>query len=91
MNRPCLQATKFVNHPQGTVTHGWRFYDYYGQCYDNTLDSLPDDDLELLSIVTETKDETAVAMLNYLQENESGLYIGDEWYNWCDIKQMWVE
>lgn len=89
MNRPTLQATTFVNHPQGDVNFGWRFYDDYSQTYANCLECLIDDDLELLQEVMLNGDDVSWEILSFLHENGHGLYIGDNWYNWDDIKHLW--
>lgn len=90
MNRITLQATVFENRPQGTKTVGYRIYDSHGKAYSNTLQALPDDDLELLRIAMDYGDETTQDMIGFCLEYEVGLYIGDEWYEWDQIKHLFV-
>jgi hypothetical protein len=89
MNMITLQATKFVNMPSGEETFGYRMYDNHGQAYNNTLEKIPEDDLELLEIVMQSDEIQISDMLDFLLEYAKGLYINGEWYNWCDIKHLW--
>ena len=97
MNYITLQATEFVNYPQRTVTFGFRMYDWDGKVYDNTWEEIPDDDLDILrkvcrelpeNAVPLSDDEVITAMLDFIWENKTGIYIGDIWYDWEDIKDI---
>ena len=90
MNYITLQATEFIDSPQGSVTFGFRMYDWEGKVYDNTWERIPDDDLDILRKVCEESadDEVVMAMFEYIWENETGIYIGDIWYDWEDIKDI---
>lgn len=85
-----LQATRFINHPQGTETLGYRLYDGYSQTYDNTLESLPhDDDMAFLSQVLKSNpSDQTFDMLLSAQNTESGMEINGNWYDWDDIKHL---
>ena len=90
MNRVYLQATKFVDWPKGgAVTFGWRMYDDHEQVYENILERIPDDCLELLQIVMDSGNRTANDMLDFISEHEKGISINDEWFEWDEIKHMW--
>jgi hypothetical protein len=91
MNRITLQPTIFENHPQGDKTYGYRIYDNHGQTYCNTWESIPDDDVEILSMIMEDGDDIAQDILSFMHEQGSGLYIGDEWYDWDEIKHLFDE
>jgi hypothetical protein len=88
MNRVTIEPTKFVNIRNGEESHGYRMYDNYGSHYDNTLESIPDDDLELLKIVAENDNDVVCDMLNHLVETENGLEIGGQYYSYEEIKHI---
>lgn len=85
-NRACIQATEFHDKPAGSITYGFRIYDNEGQTYDNTWDSIPDDDMEVLKMVCRSDDETVRGIIDFIIEQENGVEIGDEWYDWEQIK-----
>ncbi len=84
-NRISLIATKFTNIKTGHETLGYRLYDDYEQIYDNTFESVPDDDIEFLQMVYDRCDEYS-AILNYLWETKKGININEEYYDWDEIK-----
>jgi len=88
MNKITIQPTVFVNHPSGEQTYGYRIFDDYDQDYDNTWESIPDDDLEILGIVMDTGGKTAMETIDYILSNQCGLFIGNEWYDWEQIKHL---
>jgi len=91
MNNVVIEPTQFISvrGPEGeNVTWGYRIYDNYGSHYDNTLESIPDDDLELLKIVIENDDDTVQDMLEHLVETENGLEIGGAHYSFEEIKHI---
>lgn len=88
MNRVTVEPTKFVDVRDGVETFGYRIYDNYGSSYDNTLQSIPDDDLELLKIVIENDNDIIQDTLNYLMEAKNGLEIGGTWYDHDEIKEI---
>jgi hypothetical protein len=86
-NKVTIEPTKFVNIRSGSETVGFRMYDDYAQVYNNTWDSIPDDDMDLLKLVV-TDDSVEVRdMLLFIKENEKGICIGDEFYDWEQIKK----
>ncbi len=88
-NRVTIEPTKFVNVRTGSTTFGYRAYDDYGGTYSNILPSLPDDDLDFLKLVAETGlDEALSDMIDYCANRQSGLYVGNTWHNWDDIKSI---
>lgn len=88
MNRVTIEPTKFVNVRSGEESLGYRMYDNYGSHYDNTLESIPDDDLELLKIVVTNNDDIIQDLLDYVVETESGIEIGGVCYNYSEIKHI---
>ena len=85
-NRVCIQPTVFKNYPDGEESYGVRVFDDYEQAYDNYWDKIPDDDMEVLKLVVKSDDEKISAMLDFVKEGEYGIYIGNNWYDWDDIK-----
>jgi hypothetical protein len=81
-----LEPTEFTNLRTGHKTLGWRAYDDYGNTYNNTLESIPDSDLELLDLALDADNEVFSAMLDSLVANEGGMTISGEFYDWEQIK-----
>jgi len=63
-------------------------YDNYASCYDNTLTSIPDDNLELLKIVVENDNDVVQDILEHLSINQCGIEIGDRWYDYDEVKHI---
>lgn len=89
MNRVTIEPTKFHNQRSGEITFGFRMYDDEGQSYDNTWESIPDDDLEVLDKVMQSDDFQVIGMLDFLLEHGLGLNIGNIFYAWDNIKHLW--
>lgn len=89
MNRARIEPTKFENVSTGKTSLGIRVYDSYGQSYDNTWDSIPDDDMDILAKAMKSEDRVIVAILDSLRENFKGIYIGYTWYTWEQIGHLW--
>lgn len=91
-NRVTIQPTKFVNIRDGVEsesTLGVRVYDDYGNSYSNTWDEIPKTDMEILKkVCVEMEDDQTSAMISHVIEEERGLYIGDNWYEWDEIKEV---
>jgi len=90
-NRVTIQPTEFKNIGGNESTFGVRVYDDYGQSYDNTwglliLKDMPKNDMEILKRVLDSDDEVVKAMMDFVEENKNGIYIGDMWYDWDEIK-----
>ena len=88
MNRATIQPTKFENVRTGEISYGVRVYDNYGQTYDNCWENIPDDDMEVLQMAMELEDQAIVAILHEVVLG-NGVYIGQEWYTWDQIKHLW--
>jgi len=88
-DRVHIEPTKFVNARDGEKTYGVRVYDDYAQTYDNTWDNIPKDDMEILKKVSEeSRDNVVCDLLESVVENKSGIYIGQNWYEWKEIKKI---
>lgn len=89
-NKVNIIPTEFKDQRNDDVSYGVRVYDDYISLYDNTWYSIPDDDFEVLSLVVlnaKNGDEWA-AIIDHLRETESGVYVGSQWYNYCEIKHL---
>lgn len=88
MNRVTIEPTKFVDVRDGVESFGYRIYDNYGSSYDNTLQSIPDDNLELLKIVVENDNDIIQDIFEHLIETEGGLEIGGTFYDFEEVKHI---
>lgn len=88
-NRVTIQPTKFEDTRTGETHKGVRVFDNYGQSYDNTWESIPDDDMDIIAKVMESGDEVIVGILDFLHENGGGIFVGDVYYEWEQIKHLW--
>jgi len=87
MSNPAfLVATTFDSHVIGTKTHGFRLYDNEAQCYDNLSESPITDDMELLQYALECDGNDIRGILDFIKENEKGININDNYYDWDEIK-----
>lgn len=87
-NRVSIQPTRFVDLRGGDKSIGVRVFDDYGQSYDNTWDDMPKDDMEVLRRVCALNDEVIGSMLDSLRENKKGCFVGENWYEYEQIKEI---
>ncbi len=87
-NRIVLQPTIFQNHKSEKKTFGYRLYDDFTQFYSNLWIEIPDDDMEILVKVIKERCEEVDEVITSLLENEQGIYIGDVWYDFKDVKDI---
>jgi hypothetical protein len=85
-NRASIVPTIFKDARSGVETFGVRVYDDEGLAYDNSWDSIPNDDMAVLQKTMQSSDEFISGLLSFWQENERGLYIEQTWYEWDEIK-----
>jgi hypothetical protein len=69
-------------------SYGYRLFDDYAGVYDNTWDSIPENDMEILKKVVESVSEEGQAILNHVAENYKGITIGGSYYTWDEIKHI---
>ena len=86
-----LKGSQNEDTRDGSVGYGFRAYDDFAQTYGNQWESIPDDDLEFLAKAMESDDKILSSLLSWLQEMEKGLYIGTQYYDWCEIKHLFKE
>ena len=85
-NTVTLTPTKFENLRSGCTSFGYRAYDDDGQAYDNTVESIPNDDIEFLAMVAETDNKEVRAMLDFVINEKKGIEIDGMFYGWDKIK-----
>jgi hypothetical protein len=81
-----IEPTIFKNVRAKTETYGFRIYDEYGKFYCNTWEDIPKNDMDVLEKVAETDDPDIKAMLTHIEENQEGVDIGGNWYDWSEIQ-----
>jgi hypothetical protein len=81
-----IVPTEFLNVRSGNKTFGVRVYDDHDQAYDNTWESTPDDDLDVLEKVLECDNEAIRGIMDFVKENEKGVDIDGTYYDWDEIK-----
>ena len=87
-NSVAITPTIFTNARTQAVTYGYRAYDDYSQTYCNTLESIPDDDLDFLRMVVESADEVVSDMLDYVVDYEKTIDIDGTFYTYDEIKMI---
>ena len=89
-NQVTIIPTTFVNVRQGTETKGYRIFDEYDSHYNNTWDSIPDDDMELLELIVDeaVSDVIMRDMFEFIRENKKGITIGAVYYDYETIKEI---
>lgn len=86
-----IQPCRFVNYPSEETSYGYRAYDDYASVYNNLWKK---EDLDLTNIeivekiyIEEGSDEIEL-MFEFIIENELGIFVGDNWLNWDQIKSI---
>jgi hypothetical protein len=88
INRANIEPTEFINVRTGSKSYGVRVYDDYDQTYINYWDSIPEDNMEVLEMVLKESNTDIGGIMDFVRENERGIFIGGEWYKWEDIKKV---
>lgn len=83
-----IVRTKFVNIKTGESTLGYRIYDNYAQDYNNCLNSIPEDDMEMLKVVGESVSDIGGSMLGFVIETGGTIMIDNEFYEFDQIKHI---
>jgi hypothetical protein len=92
-NRVSIVTTQFTNIREESepATYGFRMYDDNDQLYNNTWDSIPKTDMEILKRVLEDDSYEVSDMLDFVRDNKTGIYIDGNWYEWNKIKDVITE
>jgi len=88
-NRVLIQPCKFEDVRTGEIHYGARIADSYGKSYDNTWKSIPDDDIKVIEKMMEDQDEVIVGIFDFVFEQGQGIFVGDKYYEWDQIKHLW--
>ena len=91
-NRICFEPCEFTNTRSGESSKGFRAFDDYHIPTNYNRESIPDDDLEFLALIVKQKGEGNFdldELLDWIEEQEQGIYIGDTWHEWEEIKHLW--
>ena len=95
-NKIHFEPTKYKSVRTGSITYGCRIWDDGNATYTNTWECIPDDDMDVISKCIadfsgsgpfNTPDDFS-NMMNCVEEEEDGVYVGDEWYEWEQIKHF---
>ena len=90
-NRATLQRCTFSDYPSEHKHFGYRLYDEYSQSYDNTLDETIFK-LEPLDFLRDTvfrdNSDNVEAIFDNIRENQKGIYIDDNWFDWDEIQEI---
>lgn len=87
-----LQATKFINLPGGEESLGFCLHDDYDTTYVNIVSDIPDNDFEFLQLVLKDYiNEQIDGMFLFCQENEKGLSINGNYYEWEEISHLFTD
>lgn len=87
-NRVRIHRTEFVELKTGERTLGVRIGDDHDSTYIDYLETLPDDDLELLEEIASQYDDTVTGILSFCLEVEKGVSIDDTFYDYDEIKEV---
>ena len=89
-NEIILEPTEFKDVRSGVISHGFRLFDDHVSMYCNNMESISDDDLELLKLIIEkySYDETIIGVIDYLNENKEAITIGGTTYPYRKIKKI---
>lgn len=93
-NKIAIYPTKFTDLPSNNESFGFRICDAENFVYCNMLDTreeLPDDPLGFLRVVIENAGEKVLGMLEDCINEEDGLFINDEWFDYSQIADILKE
>lgn len=98
-NRIHFEPTKFESVRTGLVSHGCRIYDEDScMTYTNSWDSIPDDDIDIIRRCIEDFKGGSFNdlndfdnMIDCVETEQNGVYVGEQWYDWNEIKQLFEE
>ncbi len=90
-NQVSIIRTVFRDFATGDETFGFRVYDDHGQDYCNLLqkDDLEREDKEFLQRVKANRSEVIDSLIDFVFENEKGVFVDDTFYQFAEFKEMW--
>ena len=87
-NAICFEPTKFEDLRTGEISYGYRAYDTTESTYCNTWESVPDDDLQFLRLVFQDDNPIVESIVEFMQEERIGCWVGDEYIEWADLEKL---
>jgi hypothetical protein len=90
-NRLNIVPCEFHDVRDGEISYGYRIFDDESMSYDNNWDSIPADDMQVLRKVLAEADVATHDMLEFVDNYETGLYIGGCWYEYEEVKAVFDE
>lgn len=85
-----LDLCKFET--KSETSYGFKMYDDEGSTYGNCLEQgeyeallkpTKKNDMLLIAAVRRTGDDRAIEMLNDIKTFQRGMFVNDNWYDWC--------
>jgi hypothetical protein len=88
-----IQPTIFEDLPNGEKSYGFRIYDDYDCDYNNlwNWEDLGLAPLELLKKVRREASERTQALLDFVVQDQRGIYLAGIWYTWEEISETLEE
>ena len=87
-NHIYVQATRFLDHPSGKESLGYRAGDDVGSTFEDTWDDLPDSDRETLRRIAQTDDNFIVELLEHVRANTVGMHVNGTYYDYDEIADV---
>lgn len=85
-NQVILNSMEFKD-INGHVSYGYTISDNEDQDFNNSAKYMIEDDIKLLEYVVSDCGDSAQNILDFVKENEKGMLINDNWYDWNEIKE----
>jgi len=89
-NTVTIQTIEFKNTSQGTSTFGIIVFDEDDQSYDNTWESIPENDFDIIVKSLHSDDSFIPELLSSVMENKKGLYVNNTFYEWKEIEYLFL-
>lgn len=85
-NLVVLNSTTFKDHTG--ESKGYLIQDNYDCSHEKDLETVPTG-LDLLTLAMQSDNPVIISIIDSLVENDKGIKIDGEWYDWDDIKHLW--
>ncbi len=91
-NRVAIQSIEFKNLVTGDVDYGFTLSDDYESLYCNTLEAPVEDLHEIIrDIYKGVYGQQMENLLDHVEENEKGIYIGAAWFGYEEIEHLFED
>ena len=88
MSKVYIHPTEFLNVRTGGKALGVRVFDAYGEGYDGTWDAIPNDDIDLIKKVIESKCNSVIDVVDTIEAEHADIQIGNNSYSWNKVKHL---